>query len=47
VGSKPSVISWQELETAALPISQLAERRFQLTRIALLGTVRSEGVASH
>jgi hypothetical protein len=37
------MISWQELETAAPPIAQLARQRFDGMRVALLGTVRSDG----
>lgn len=37
------LISWQRLETEALPIAQLAKQRFDLTRIALLGTLRRDG----
>jgi hypothetical protein len=38
-----SLISWQQLETEAPPIALLAKQRFELTRIALLGTLRSNG----
>jgi hypothetical protein len=37
------MITWQELETAAPPIAQLARQRFDGMRVALLGTVRGDG----
>jgi hypothetical protein len=37
------LISWQQLETEAPPIARLAKQRFELTRIALLGTLRGNG----
>jgi hypothetical protein len=36
-------IRWRELELSAQPIAELAERRFEATRVALLGTVRRDG----
>jgi hypothetical protein len=35
--------SWREFELAAPPISQLAKQRFEALRVALLGTLRSDG----
>lgn len=37
------MITWQQLEAAAPPIAQLARQRFDGMRVALLGTVRSDG----
>jgi len=37
------MITWQELETAAPEIAQLARQRFGRNRVGLLGTVRSDG----
>ncbi len=37
------LISWQQLETEAPSIAQLAKQRFELARIALLGTLRRNG----
>jgi hypothetical protein len=37
------MITWEELETAAPPIAQLATERFNGMRVALLGTVRADG----
>jgi len=37
------MISWQQLETEAPPIAQIAKQRFELARIALLGTLRPNG----
>ena len=37
------MITWEELETAAPPIAQLAKERFDGTRVALLGTIRTDG----
>jgi len=37
------MITWEELETAAPPIAQLATERFRGMRVALLGTVRADG----
>lgn len=37
------MITWEELETAAPPIAQLARERLDRTRVALLGTVRADG----
>jgi hypothetical protein len=37
------MITWEELETAAPPIAQLAKERFEGTRVALLGTIRTDG----
>ena len=42
-GGDASMITWEELETAAPPIAQLAKERFEGTRIALLGTIRTDG----
>jgi hypothetical protein len=38
-----SLISWQQLKAEAPPIAQLARQRFEVTRIALLGTLRRNG----
>ena len=37
------MISWYELETAAPEVARLGEQRLELTRVALLGTVRKNG----
>jgi Pyridoxamine 5'-phosphate oxidase len=37
------MISWHELETAAPPIAQLGRQRLELSRVALLGTLRKNG----
>lgn len=37
------MITWEQLEAAAPPIGQLARQRLEATRVALLGTVRSDG----
>lgn len=37
------MITWEQLETASPPIAELARQRFERTRVALLGTVRSDG----
>ena len=37
------MISWHELETAAPPIAQLGRQRLELSRVALLGTLRKDG----
>jgi Pyridoxamine 5'-phosphate oxidase len=37
------MITWTQLETEAPPIAQLARERFDGMRVALLGTVRSDG----
>lgn len=38
-----SMITWEELETAAPLIAQLARVRFDATGVALLGTIRADG----
>jgi Pyridoxamine 5'-phosphate oxidase len=37
------MISWHELETAAPAIAKLARQRLELSRVALLGTLRKDG----
>ncbi len=37
------MISWQELETAAPRVAQLASERFEVSGVALLGTIRGDG----
>lgn len=37
------MISWRELEAAAPQIAQPGRRRFESTRVALLGTLRKDG----
>jgi hypothetical protein len=37
------MISWHELETAAPPIARLGRQRLELSRVALLGTLRRDG----
>jgi hypothetical protein len=37
------LINWQQLEAEAPSIAQLAKQRFELTRVALLGTLRRNG----
>jgi hypothetical protein len=41
--SASSLISWQELEQVAPAITRVARERFDLLRVALLGTLRSDG----
>jgi Pyridoxamine 5'-phosphate oxidase len=36
-------ISWNEIEAAAPPIAERVKQRLEATRVALLGTVRSDG----
>jgi hypothetical protein len=44
LGTDPtSLISWQELEAAAPQIAQLGRQRLEVTRVALLGTLRKDG----
>lgn len=37
------MIGWQDLETAAPRVARLARQRFEVTRVALLGTIRRNG----